>query len=71
MPQIKKVLGIISRGGKVKHVLFTGHSAGGSVASLLWLKVLRLSAKKCKLYTFTSLQEVTHGFHLKKNGFTI
>ncbi|KAH8587284.1 hypothetical protein B0O99DRAFT_747707 [Bisporella sp. PMI_857] len=45
MPQINKILEKLVRDGNVKHVLFTGHSAGGSVASLLWLKLLCLGAK--------------------------
>lgn len=37
------VLGHISRlnqEGRIKHVIFTGHSAGGGVAALLYLKFL-------------------------------
>jgi hypothetical protein len=56
MPHISKILQKVVRVGRVKHVLFTGHSAGGSVASLLWLKFLCFGAKTCKSYPFHSFK---------------
>ncbi|MCJ1400342.1 hypothetical protein MMC11_003547 [Xylographa trunciseda] len=39
--QIRSVL----KAGKIEHVLFTGHSAGGAVASLLFLRFLSVAAR--------------------------
>ncbi|KAI9866048.1 MAG: hypothetical protein M1813_002015 [Trichoglossum hirsutum] len=55
MPQINKVLEKLVRDRNVKHVLFTGHSAGGSVASLLWLKLLCLGAKNYPTLYFSTI----------------
>ncbi|KAI9779635.1 MAG: hypothetical protein M1839_007300 [Geoglossum umbratile] len=55
MPQIYKVLEKLVRDKNVKHVLFTGHSAGGSVASLLWLKLLCLGAKNYPTLYFSTI----------------
>ena len=37
----------VFKAGKIKHVLFTGHSAGGAVASLLFLRSLSVAARDC------------------------
>ena len=34
---------------KVKHVIFTGHSAGGAVASLLFLRSLSIATRDCMM----------------------
>jgi hypothetical protein len=51
LPVLSKSLGDLIRGpSRIKHVLYTGHSAGGAVASLLFAHILPQSAPECKLF---------------------
>ena len=38
-PVLRHILEL-NQEGRIKHVIFTGHSAGGGVAALLYLKIL-------------------------------
>lgn len=37
----------VFKAGRIEHVIFTGHSAGGAVASLLFLRFLDVAAHEC------------------------
>lgn len=45
---VSKYIDDNAKQGNVKHVLFTGHSAGGAVSSLLYLRYLLCGKSKCK-----------------------
>lgn len=47
MPTLSKHVKAAITNSLIKHVLFTGHSAGGAVASLLLAKYLSLAAEEC------------------------
>lgn len=55
-PPIARHISKLNEGGKIKHVVFTGHSAGGGVAALLYLKFLLDTDPLC---TFMSTSNVT------------
>ena len=38
----------LSKSGQPKHIVFTGHSAGGAVASLLYLKFVLNATNNCE-----------------------
>jgi putative lipase involved disintegration of autophagic bodies len=48
IPALTKKLAKIAKTTSVKHVLFTGHSAGGAVASLMFAKLLSHMEKECE-----------------------
>jgi len=54
MPFVSKKIKEITGHSQVKHVLFTGHSAGGAVSSLLFAKYLFLAAADCEWHSFYS-----------------
>jgi len=39
-PPVLRHISKLNQEGRIKHVIFTGHSAGGGVAALLYLKLL-------------------------------
>ena len=48
MPAVSRQINEVVKIGEVKHVLLTGHSAGGAVASLMFAKYLSHAAADCK-----------------------
>lgn len=48
MPLVSKKLAEVARENSVKHILFTGHSAGGAVASLLFAKFFSIAGAECE-----------------------
>jgi len=58
---LKHLEGLLGGSSDIKHVLFTGHSAGGAVASLLFANFLCKSAPECKCLAITVLFEAAEG----------
>lgn len=48
MPLVSKRITEVAKGNSVKHILFTGHSAGGAVASLLYARFLSKAGAECE-----------------------
>jgi acyl-CoA reductase-like NAD-dependent aldehyde dehydrogenase len=48
MPFVSKKVKEITSHNQVRHILFTGHSAGGAVSSLLFAKHVFCAAVDCK-----------------------
>jgi hypothetical protein len=46
-PPVLRHISKLNQEGRIKHVIFTGHSAGGGVATLLYLKLLLETDPPC------------------------
>ncbi|KFY27699.1 hypothetical protein V491_00774 [Pseudogymnoascus sp. VKM F-3775] len=64
---VSKYIDDYAKQGNVKHILFTGHSAGGAVASLLYLRYLLYPSLRFSSITFGSPPVLRWGLEEQNN----